>query len=137
MASPVSPAGPSQAPGDDGSAAPVVEPPSTHPPQESSKKPGRKSAEGGWTFADSFQGTEDRRRFIEIFQTFPCLYNKTDAGYRDKIARNDALRALGRPWGHGRTFLGWSLFRVRPSKATPPGASCSPKQKNIHQSLHP
>ncbi|KAL8574747.1 hypothetical protein ACOMHN_035864 [Nucella lapillus] len=30
MASPVSPAGPSQAPGDDGSAAPVVEPPSTH-----------------------------------------------------------------------------------------------------------
>ncbi|KAL8574750.1 hypothetical protein ACOMHN_035867 [Nucella lapillus] len=99
MASPVSPASLSQAPGDDGSAAPVVEPPSTHPPQGSSKKPGCKSAEGGWTFADSFQGTEDRRRFIEIFQTFPCLYNKSDAGYRDKIARNDALRALGRPWG--------------------------------------
>ncbi|KAL8615540.1 hypothetical protein ACOMHN_028203 [Nucella lapillus] len=57
MASPVSPAGPSQAPGDDGSAAPVVEPPSTHPPQGSSKKPGRKSAEGGWTFADSMSAS--------------------------------------------------------------------------------
>lgn len=133
MASPVSPAGPSQAPGDDGCAAPVVEPPSTHPPQGSSKKPGRKSAEGGWTFADSFQGTEDRRRFIEIFQTFPCLYNKSDAGYRDQIARNEALRALGRPWGlsmenvrkaikHMQNMLGHCKKKVDEAKKSGSGA---------------